>query len=39
MMELFLEEDKGSFGRKTKAYIALHSEQVKDVDKYKPYYR
>ena len=25
---VILEEDKGSFGRKTKAYIALHSEQV-----------
>ena len=28
---VILEEDKGSFGRKTKAYIALHSEQVKNV--------
>lgn len=33
---VILEEDKGSFGRKTKAYIALHSEQVKDVDNISP---
>ena len=33
---VILEEDKGSFGRKTKAYIALHSEQVKNVDNTNP---
>lgn len=33
---VILEEDKGSFGRKTKAYIALHSEQVKNVDNTSP---
>nr|DAK55369.1 MAG TPA: PolyVal ADP-Ribosyltransferase [Caudoviricetes sp.] len=33
---VILEEDKGSFGRKTKAYIALHSEQVKNVDNANP---
>ncbi len=33
---VILEEDQGSFGRKTKAYIALHSEQVKNVDNANP---
>ena len=33
---VILEEDKGSFGRKTKAYIALHPKQVKNVDNVNP---
>lgn len=33
---IILKEDKGSFGRKTDAYIALHPEQVKRVDNLNP---
>ncbi|WP_337505027.1 hypothetical protein, partial [Anaerotignum lactatifermentans] len=33
---IILKEDKGSFGRKTDAYIALHPEQVKRIDNLNP---
>ena len=33
---IILREDKGSFGRSTDAYIALHPDQVKNVDNKKP---